>query len=122
MINENKVKFKRALAKVLDQLPVDIEENIPENGPADEVFATTLKVSGSENEVLFLVDNSKEPHEGKYNFIIGVRSPVKKELSAVHAVVGQTRAQILEMLRRENLLNRLCDRLAAQSDKLDSDK
>ena len=122
MLNEHKVKFKKALAKVLADVHADVQAKLPETGPADNALNFNLPIIGSDNFVAFLIDNSKEPHVGKYNVVIGVTGKGTNQLEAVHAVVGQTKAQIIAFFANENLPNRLCDRLEMASDTLDANK
>ena len=122
MLNENKVKFKQALAKVIADMRADVQDKLPEVGPADNALNFNLPIIGSDNFVAFLFDNSKDPHVGKYNVVIGVTCNGSNQFEAVHAVTGQTKAQITAFLANENLPNRLCDRLVMASDKLDADK
>ncbi|MBQ8967688.1 hypothetical protein [Ruminococcus sp.] len=122
MTNENRVKFKRALAKVTAQMPADIEAELTENSAEGKAFSVTLPIAGSENDALFMFDPSKAPHEGKYNFVIGVMPRGTKQLSAVHAVMGQSREQLVKFFQADSLNSKLAELLANASDKLDAKK
>ena len=117
MNNENKVKFKRALTKVLQNVSADIDNEL-EIGKA---LKTTLEIAGSKNEVLILIDSAKAPHEGKFNLVIGVVRRDGNKLSAIHAVTGQSKEQLKAFFESESLPKRLYERLSAESDKLDRD-
>ena len=114
MTNENKVKFKRALSKVV----TDVSEGISGELETGKALRFSLKIAGSENEVLMLIDSAKEPHLGKFNLLIGVVQPGNSKLNLVHGVVGQTKQQLSVFFAGDNIVSLLSDKLIAASDML----